>query len=281
MRETIKHTFAINSRNWDRFAALFQWVNRLAPYSESPAVGPFLKRLLKFDRPDRNFTQGVTLTINRSVKHNYRDAILPIQIIRNTLIHSSYRALMHKCLCRDGSRCDHYPSDFGCIFIGEGSRITEERGIARAVSVETALTHLERAADLGLVCQCIWVEAEEFVWGIHRENLHRFLEICFCCPCCCIALKNLKHVGPDIRKRFRSVGWQAVVNNSCNGCAICERVCPTGAILVHDHAAAVSDQCIGCGICLARCPEKAIEIVPTGATRSRVQDYFWGFSPDV
>ncbi len=281
MREQIKKRFAVNARNWNRFAVLFQAINRFAPYSEHPVLGPFLKRLLKFDRPAKNFTQGYALTINRSLESKYHNMVLPVQIIRNSLMKSSYRALMHKCLCRDGGKCRHFPVDFGCIFIGEGSRITVERGIAREISVETALAHLDRAADLGLVCQTIWVEAEEFVWGVHRKDMHRFLEICFCCPCCCIALRNLKHVGAEIRKRFNSVGWQSVPVKSCSLCGTCAGACPTGAVSIKPEGVFISRDCIGCGICMARCPEGAVEVVRTGETKAHIEDYFWGFSPEV
>ncbi len=64
---------------------------------------------------------------------------------------------------------------------------------------------------------------------------------------------------------MRIVTTQANVDEElCNGCRICERVCPTLSIKVsEDFIAEVSElTCTGCGNCQDRCPEYAIKLVP-------------------
>ena len=64
---------------------------------------------------------------------------------------------------------------------------------------------------------------------------------------------------------MRIVATQAKVDEElCNGCRICERVCPTLSIKVReDFIAEVSElTCTGCGNCQERCPEYAIKLAP-------------------
>lgn len=50
-----------------------------------------------------------------------------------------------------------------------------------------------------------------------------------------------------------------VLNEKCNGCAICVKFCPDGAIRIVNGKARVNyDYCKGCGICALECPVKAI-----------------------
>jgi len=61
------------------------------------------------------------------------------------------------------------------------------------------------------------------------------------------------------------VTTQAKVDEElCNGCRVCERVCPTLSIKVsEDFIAKVSElTCTGCGNCQERCPEYAIKLIP-------------------
>lgn len=44
----------------------------------------------------------------------------------------------------------------------------------------------------------------------------------------------------------------------CNGCALCQKSCPFGAIAVVDGCAVVGDACTLCGSCASVCPQKAI-----------------------
>ncbi len=45
----------------------------------------------------------------------------------------------------------------------------------------------------------------------------------------------------------------------CSGCGVCVEVCPEGAIVLRDSAAAIERHlCTGCADCLAACPQAAI-----------------------
>ena len=65
--------------------------------------------------------------------------------------------------------------------------------------------------------------------------------------------------------QLRIVNTRAQVNKElCNGCTICEKVCPTLSITVGKNRLAVVNEltCTGCGNCEERCPEYAISLVP-------------------
>jgi ferredoxin len=48
------------------------------------------------------------------------------------------------------------------------------------------------------------------------------------------------------------------VNNNCNGCGICEKMCPVSAITLKDSRPVFSKNCEHCQGCLNWCPHKAI-----------------------
>ena len=53
----------------------------------------------------------------------------------------------------------------------------------------------------------------------------------------------------------------AVVDSEkCNGCRICEQVCPYGAIVVDDVAEVDPRKCNGCGQCVVQCPRGAVSL---------------------
>ena len=51
----------------------------------------------------------------------------------------------------------------------------------------------------------------------------------------------------------------AIVNENCIGCGLCQRNCPEEAIKVVNFVARIDyDKCTGCGICATKCPKKII-----------------------
>lgn len=273
---------SITRSRWDWYAKLVtRGVDVAVKYADTPGLGSFLKKMVFMDKPEKNFTQGYIVNINEDLSDRHQNVVLPVDIMQKAIETSRFRAVMNKCLCRTGHQCRDYDIELGCIFLGEGARSTVKSGVAREVSVAEAQEHVHRAMGQGLVGQCLWVEAEKFVWGVEDDDLHKFLEICFCCPCCCLALRNRKYMTPDIKTRFRSLGWKSVYTKGCSGCGICEKACPTEAISVKNRSVSISDQCFGCGICAFKCPEKALEIKMITPHKDSIEDYFQGFRPEV
>jgi Pyruvate/2-oxoacid:ferredoxin oxidoreductase delta subunit len=54
----------------------------------------------------------------------------------------------------------------------------------------------------------------------------------------------------------------AIDKERCNGCTLCAKTCPTGAIAGNPREphVIVHDQCIGCGSCLDVCRQHAVEV---------------------
>lgn len=61
-------------------------------------------------------------------------------------------------------------------------------------------------------------------------------------------------------------GWRyrrpVVDPASCNGCGLCEMLCPDSSLMiVHRQAIVDYEFCKGCGICAAECPREAIQMI--------------------
>ncbi len=60
-----------------------------------------------------------------------------------------------------------------------------------------------------------------------------------------------------------------VINETCTGCGLCQKVCPYDAITLKDKLAVIDlHKCTLCGACVEKCPVDAIEIT----VQRRVQD---------
>jgi len=279
-----RERFSANRSNWRWYARCFTAaMGRAADFVRTPLLGGLLKRIVLMDDRPGNLTQAYTFNLNHSISghQSVESVILPLDVIRRSIRESTYRAVMHQCLCRTGRQCQTHDRNLGCIFLGAGAVAIVKNNLAREATVAEALDHLDRAVGSGLVGMGMWIEAENYIWGITKEHHHQWLEICFCCPCCCIALQNLKKVTPDIRRRFRHMGWQARINGDCSGCGQCLSVCPVEAIVMEAGQARVSDQCLGCGACVPACPEKALTIERIAPAKTLIEDYFEGFRPQL
>ena len=71
--------------------------------------------------------------------------------------------------------------------------------------------------------------------GIKPDDRDHFLTLCFCCPCCCVAMRNMPRWAPEVKARMHTLdGLRIEVNDACNGCGRCVDACFAGAIAIRD-----------------------------------------------
>ena len=80
------------------------------------------------------------------------------------------------------------------------------------------------------------------------------------CPRDVLALEPVEHqVRVWCSSKDKGGQVKKVCSVGCNGCGICDKVCPADAITVDDSLATIDPpKCIECGLCAARCPTNAI-----------------------
>ncbi len=228
----------------------------------------------------KNPSKRTTIPVGKVIPYEAQQrVIVPMDLVKEAIANAKYIGGMKQCLCRAGNKCKDYPIDLACLFLNLGGKVVVDHGMAEELTVEEAFARVDRAAELGLACQSLWVQVEQLIWGFKNDQMDSFLEICFCCPCCCVGLNLSKNALPDIKDGFHPSGWTAVVNHdACTGCKHClDDYCPQDAIHYRSSDGKMvvnQERCIGCGYCRARCPEGAIKIKQTMPMRDSMLDYF-------
>ncbi len=256
---------------------MFKTIAKGGRLTHYPVVGSLFKRIMKLTPYDRRYTQSVVIPLDIPIQEKGKGMVLPIDMMKKVARDASCRVGMNQCICRTGNECKDYPLDMACIMIGEGARFLADRGLGHLITPEEADARIDRAASLGLIGQAVWVEMEQLLWGFHNENMDKFLELCFCCPCCCAALNMVKRSTQDVRSRFKSIGWMAEINDNCINCGKCIEPCIQHAISSDGTRCTVDhDLCMGCGVCKTVCRNNAIEIKQINEMKKDIKDYFSG-----
>ena len=156
------------------------------------------------------------------------------------------------CICRVqqgliGKGCDKEVE--ACFMFGSHATYMIDRMAAREVTVDEALTILDRAEEQGLVSQ-----------PFNSQNPGG---MCNCCGDCCGLLRSLNmHPRPV---ELTVSNWFAVADrDECTGCETCLERCQMNAISMDDEGLAQIDldRCIGCGLCVTTCPTEALKLSP-------------------
>jgi ferredoxin len=276
VQDRFKSLVGARPSTWRFFAAAFRPLPTLAKLCKFPVVGHLFKWVLMFSPYEKRYTQGVTLPLNIDISDKSQKVAVPIEMMKDAIRKASYRLALSRCLCRDSHNCKRYSHEIACIFLGDAARATEKHGLGRVVDAEEACALVDRAAAAGLVGQALWVEVEQLVWGFENEKMENFLEFCFCCECCCTAFNIAKNATKDVRRRFKTVGWQAQISDECSGCGLCAPSCPHKVITIAGGRASSNSDCIGCGICVTKCKKNAIKLELVQPLKPEVKDYFEG-----
>lgn len=222
--------------------------------SRLPVAGRLVDRFAA-----RKRLKVVTIPVGTAIKEN--PAVLPYDAARQLIEAASFIVVTETCLCRDSHHCENYPVDLGCLFLGEGARKMSLHGLVRPISKEAALAHVERARALGLVNNLIWSTVELNALGADPV---RTVELCSCCPCCCLAFKT-RHASRAFVDGIAGFGLARVLDpEDCTRCTNCEQACPFDAIHVTMHEGPYVDpgRCKGCGRCETVCRPGALKIFP-------------------
>lgn len=276
--------FSARPWNFGAYATAFKGMHQILHWTAKPkgVQGNLLRSVLMMNS-DRGYSGGTAFNLNVDVDlaDKSQNTVIPIDLVKEAIRKAGYIGGMDKCLCRTAENCQRVPHDIACLFLSKGGKAAVDHRIAREFSVEEALARVDRAAENGLVCMSLWVQVEQFVWGLRNDEMSDFVEICFCCPCCCTALRLVKETTPDIRKRFSPSGWTATVDHDkCIACQKCvtakDGYCPMDSIQFRgsDGKMVVNQEmCIGCGYCKERCPTGAIKIRQTMPMRGNLHEY--------
>lgn len=238
-----------------------------------PLIGPLLQRWL-FNEHKRGdaliYLPKDRVIINQSIEYEVSVAA-PSVVVEHFVREASYIFLMNVCICRDAANCQSYHHNIGCVFLGEGVLDINPK-LGRLVDQETALAHLARAREAGLV-HLVGRDKIDAIWmGVVPST--KLMTICNCCSCCCL-FKFLPNLAPKLQKKVEKMpGVEVYVMEGCNGCGLCtEDVCFINAIHMENSKAVIREDCRGCGNCADVCPVNAIRVEydPVISIRNTIQ----------
>ena len=277
----VEHVLYMNDKRWPLALKLYHMFVRFSVWMKE---GGWKARLYKTGiklYPDmERQTSTLVMPLNVDVTDQGEKVVVPLDLIKESLKNVTYIAGMDTCLCREANQCKDYPVDVACLFLGEPAKTVVKHGLGRFFTYEEACARVDEAARHGLMGQAVWIEVEQMLWGVRNDEMDRFLEICFCCPCCCIAMRLARNATSHERHRFHPSGWTAVPDRTkCVGCGKCTEEhngCPVEAISIGEDGKVVIDQemCVGCGICRSRCGFDVIKLKQTMPMRKDLREYY-------
>lgn len=235
----------------------FPYHHLLGKLTRLPVLGRVVDHML-FDGDDTLYLPADRLIqVGESIELP-GEMVLPSQIVEHFIEQADRHWIMNECLCRDASKCEKYPIDHGCLFLGDATMGINPR-LGRLVTKEEALAHAQRGREAGLMHMVGRNKLDTLWLGVGPGE--RLMTICNCCPCCCV-WRVLPHVTPRIGDKVTGMpGVSVRVSDKCQGRGACiQGICFVDAIHLDGDRAVISDACRGCGLCVDVCPEGAIEL---------------------
>lgn len=276
-----KHVIYVSYKNKKIVHKLYHFVIKYSVWMKKGGLrGRTYKRISKIYPEYKRPSSTIVMPLNVDITNMGEKTTIPMDMLKESLKNISFIGGMDHCLCREANDCKDYPQDFGCLFLGEPGRHIIKHNLGRELTYEEACARIDRAAELGLTAQSAWLEIEHWFWNIQKNQEDNFLEICFCCPCCCVGMRLMRNTTKTEQYRFHPSGWTAVADRTkCIGCKQCvttKNGCPVNAIGIGEDGKVVIDQesCLGCGICVSKCKFDVLKIKQTMPMRSHLSEYY-------
>ena len=270
----------MDNKRWSFARRLYRiFIKYSVWFRENGWKGTMYKKAIMLYPPMEKNTSTLIMPLNVDITDESEKVVIPMDMLKASLAEASYIGGMDSCLCRESNECADFPRDLGCLFLGEAGRLITKHGLGRELTYEEACARVDRAAELGLMAQGVWIEVEQLLWGIRNDEMDKMLEVCFCCPCCCIAMRLSKALQPEDRVRFHPSGWTMVPDRTkCIGCGACTQpgICHMEAISLGEDGKVTVNQelCTGCGECRKRCRFDVLKIKQTMPMRSSLREYY-------
>ncbi len=236
----------------------FPYQVNIARLTKVPLLGGLIEHVMFEDDDIMILPRETVVRVGETVELP-EEMILPSKVVEHFVEKASFHWIMNTCICRESMKCEDYPIDLGCMFLGEAARDINPK-LGRPVSKEQALEHLERCREAGLYHLVGRNKLDSFWLNVHPGN--RLLTVCNCCTCCCL-WRMLPVVAQSVNSKLtRMPGVTVRVNDTCVGCGTCveESGCLVKAVQLSDGVAVISEECRGCGRCAEVCPEGAIDV---------------------
>ncbi len=131
---------------------------------------------------------------------------------------------------------------------------------------EEAHEYAEEARKNGLVHNIGRTYADAAAFSMPKNanaTYEKFMTICNCCSCCCIA-RAFTYGNQGLKDFIKKMpGVEVNISDDCTGCGLCVEsgACIFRAIKMEDGQARRTEDCVACGRCADMCPEHAIEII--------------------
>ena len=236
----------------------FPNIKLIAKLTNLPILGTIFDYLLFKGDDIIYLPENRAIEVNESLGE-FNEIVLPSQVLKHFIEKAKHHWIMNFCICRSSMKCEDYPIDLGCLFLGEAVLGINPQ-LGRLVSKEEALVHLIKCEEARLV-HMIGRNRLDAQWlGVKPGE--KLLTICNCDPCCCL-WRVSPILAPKIGHKIKKMpGIIVKVTNGCKGCKICTKgYCFVDAIHMVNDKAVISKECRGCGRCVSVCPHKAIEII--------------------
>ena len=276
-----EHVIYMSDKRWPLALKLYKMFIKFSVWMKKGGLkGKIYKKGIMLYPDMEAHTSTVVMPLHVDLTDKSEKVVIPMDMIKASLKNATFIGGMDSCLCREANECKDFPSDVGCLFLGEAGKVIVKHNLGKEITYEEACARVDKAASYGLMGQAVWVEVEQLLWGIRNDQMDKFLEICFCCPCCCIAMRLARNATGNERHRFHPSGWIAVPDRTkCVGCKQCVsglNGCPVEAISFGEDGKVVINQetCVGCGICKSKCNLDVIKIKQTMPMREDLHEYF-------